>query len=332
MTVQFIDVIDQVLVKEHGIRVIMTTHSPSTVALAPSGAVFELERGAESIRPVRSAADAVAMLTSGIVTVSKSSKFCFVEDEDDVSFYEAIRDILTDFGPSQDPMALKPAPTIAFLAASIGARAAKIAGGCTVVRQWVEKLDAEPLESSFCGIIDRDTGNGDSPRVKVIGRYSIENYLLDPLNIYSLLLGLGRHPPIPGVEISQGNEHQLRTLDDQVLQAITDKITATIEAMNGTIRTGTVRSVSYQREEDARPVLGRRLSRPRLAAIGASGVWRGPHCDSACTDSRAATWPACSGGAGVLVVGDSIGVILLLGAVERDARVRSRMALTRHCL
>jgi ABC-type ATPase involved in cell division len=40
MTTQFLDVISEVLVNRYGVRVIMTTHSPSTVALAPEGTVF----------------------------------------------------------------------------------------------------------------------------------------------------------------------------------------------------------------------------------------------------------------------------------------------------
>jgi hypothetical protein len=40
MTVQFLDVIAEVLVRKHGVRVIMTTHSPSTVALAPEHSYF----------------------------------------------------------------------------------------------------------------------------------------------------------------------------------------------------------------------------------------------------------------------------------------------------
>src|SRR6201999_232657 len=37
MTQQFLDVISDVLVSKHGVREIISTHSPSTVALAPDG-------------------------------------------------------------------------------------------------------------------------------------------------------------------------------------------------------------------------------------------------------------------------------------------------------
>ena len=106
MTTQFLDVISEVLVGKHGVRVIMTTHSPSTVALAPEGSLFELERGAKTVKKVTNRQDVISILTAGLITVSRSTKFCFVADEKDVEFYEAIRDLLTDYGPSQDPAVL----------------------------------------------------------------------------------------------------------------------------------------------------------------------------------------------------------------------------------
>ena len=40
MTKQFLDVIQKVFVQDKGVKVILTTHSPSTVALAPEEAIF----------------------------------------------------------------------------------------------------------------------------------------------------------------------------------------------------------------------------------------------------------------------------------------------------
>jgi hypothetical protein len=188
MTTQFLDVISDVLVGKHGVRVIMTTHSPSTVALAPEGSVFELVRGTNTVKKVADRQDVVSLLTAGLLTVSRSTKSCFVEDEVDVEFYEAIRDILTDYGPSRDPAALKTSPSIHFIAASIGSGKAKTPGGRTIVEKWVEKLDAEPLNRTFVGLIDRDSSNAPKNRIYVLRRYSFENYMLDPLNIFGLLL------------------------------------------------------------------------------------------------------------------------------------------------
>jgi energy-coupling factor transporter ATP-binding protein EcfA2 len=235
MTQQFLDVISEVLVNKHGVRVIISTHSPSTVALAPDGSVFQIERDAPSIVPVTSRSDIISVLTAGLVTVSKASKFCFVEDEDDVNFYDTVRDVLMDAGPSRDPMGLRPSPSIAFVPASIGAGSSKIAGGSSVVAKWVNKLDAEPLDRTFLGIIDQDGQNVSRPRVRVIGRYSCENYLLDPIIVFALLSEDGSAPAIPGFTISSGDEHLLRTEDGPTLQAIADIICSRLQAAEASL-------------------------------------------------------------------------------------------------
>lgn len=245
MTTQFLDVISEVLVNRHGVRVIMTTHSPSTVALAPEGSVFQLERGAASVTKVNVRSDIISVLTAGLVTVSRATKFCFVEDEDDVAFYETICEILADSGPSRDRMALRPSPSIAFIPASIGAGAAKIAGGSTVVAKWVGRLDTEPLNRTFFGIIDRDACNQSSGRVYAIGRYSFENYLLDPLVLFALLLEEGAAPNVTGVTISSGDEHLLRLQEGVVLQAIVNAVCAAMEIVDPTLATTVTTNVTY---------------------------------------------------------------------------------------
>ncbi|MEQ1866070.1 MAG: AAA family ATPase [Micropepsaceae bacterium] len=232
MTVQFLDVVSEVLVRKHGVRVIMTTHSPSTVALAPDGSVFQMERGENKILPVTDRAAIISVLTAGLITVSPATRFCFVEDEDDVSFYNAVLDLLTDAGPSKDPHAIRPVPSLVFIAASVGAGAQKISGGTSIVKKWIEKLDAPPLTTTFLGVLDRDVGNAPGARIKVIGRYSFENYLLDPLNVFGLLLENGTAPAIGGVTVSSGDEHRLRTLTVASLQTISDTITAKVEHEN----------------------------------------------------------------------------------------------------
>lgn len=247
MTVQFLDVISEVLVRKHGVRVIMTTHSPSTVALAPEGAVFQMERGGAEVLPVTDRPAILSVLTAGLVTVSRATRFCFVEDEDDVAFYNAVLEILTDAGPSRDPCAIRDTPSLVFIPASVGRGADKISGGKSIVEKWVEKLDAAPLTTTFRGVLDRDAGNRPTDRIKVIGRYSFENYLLDPVNVYGLLLGNGSAPSVDGVTVTPGDEHNVRTLSATSLQAISDTITAKVEGQNpGLVSTPRVQ-VEYTR-------------------------------------------------------------------------------------
>jgi hypothetical protein len=245
MTVQFLDVISEVLVRKHGVRVIMTTHSPSTVALAPQGTTFQMERGGSEILPATDRGAIISILTAGLITVSPASRFCFVEDEDDVSFYNAILDLLTDAGPSKDPCAIRPSPSLVFLAASIGRGNQKVSGGKSIVEKWIAKLDAPPLTTTFLGVLDRDEDNTSSPRIKVIGRYSFENYLLDPLNVFGLLLENGTAPTIEGVSVSSGDEHLLRTLPAPLLQTISDSITTKVEQTNQPLVTDLRATVRY---------------------------------------------------------------------------------------
>lgn len=247
MTVQFLDVISEVLVRKHGVRVMMTTHSPSTVALAPEGSVFEMERGRVEVQPVIDRAATISVLTAGLVTVSRATRFCFVEDESDVAFYNAVLDILTDAGPSKDPCAIRETPSLVFVAASVGRGVDKVSGGKTIVEKWVDKLDAPPLTTTFLGVLDRDDGNQPSARIKVIGRYSYENYLLDPLNVFGLLLENGTAPAVSGIAISSGDEHNLRTLAGTALQAIVDVITSRVESLNPSLATVSRVKVDYTR-------------------------------------------------------------------------------------
>ncbi|MBF6025112.1 AAA family ATPase [Lysobacter niastensis] len=224
MTRQFLAVLKDVLVERYGVRIILTTHSPSTVALAPPESIFEMVRGTPKIQRSASKQSAIGLLTAGLVTVSEGSKYVLVEDQLDADFYEAVRDILTDYGPSRDPEAIDLDPTLVFLPASRGQGAARVGGGCTVVKQWVSKLDGDVLKEIFRGVIDRDVSNAPSERIEVIGRYSIENYLLDPFAVYGLLSALDCAPHVPGVALSLGDEHLIRALDAKNLQAIVDTI------------------------------------------------------------------------------------------------------------
>lgn len=232
MTVQFLDVISEVLVRKHGVRVIMTTHSPSTVALAPDGAVFQMERGAPTVSPVTDRAAIINVLTAGLVTVSAATRFCFAEDEDDVAFYNAVLEILSDAGPSKDPHAIRNTPSLVFIAASVGRGADKIAGGKTIVEKWIDKLDAPPLTTTFLGVLDGDIANKPTNRIKVIGRYSFENYLLDPVNVFGLLVENHAAPTVEGVSLTAGDEHLLRSLPATTLQTISDTIAAKVQTLN----------------------------------------------------------------------------------------------------
>lgn len=91
-----------------GIRVIMTTHSPSTVAFAPEGSLFVMEKDDDGIRRISNASNSEAMsvLSSGIFTFDKAidkftlaastvkNNILFVEGKSDVNHFEKAMSIL----------------------------------------------------------------------------------------------------------------------------------------------------------------------------------------------------------------------------------------------
>ncbi len=147
----------------------------------------------------------------------------------EVRFEESISQLLSDYGPSRDPRAIKSAPSLIFVPASRGAKVDKVGGGSSVVTGWVNKFDVPPLSEIIRGVIDRDVGNSPTARIEVIARYSIENYLLDPLIVFCLLSGANRAPQVEGLKISTGDEHLIREQPEPLLTAIVAAIVAVVE-------------------------------------------------------------------------------------------------------
>jgi hypothetical protein len=135
-------------------------------------------------------------------------------------------------------MALKPAPSLIFMPASTGKHNAKISGGKSVVSQWVEKFDAPPLDEMFRGIIDRDDGNINGSRVHVLGRYSIENYQLDPAVVFGVLIDENKAPSLANIALTAGDEHRLRSLPASALQCVVDYVAQKIEPVLSGLTTG----------------------------------------------------------------------------------------------
>jgi hypothetical protein len=84
-----------------------------------------------------------------------------------------------------------------------------------------------------------------SGRIWVIGRYSFENYLLDPLNLFCLLLENGTAPSVPDVKISTGDEHLLRLQSGNELQAIANVMASKMEDTEPTLKMTATSLVTY---------------------------------------------------------------------------------------
>lgn len=246
LTRRFLDVIQKVFVKERGVRVIMTTHSPSTVSLAPEESLFEMRRTNPRIQPATSKARAVALLTDGFVTVQEATQTVLLEGKDDPPFYELVWDLLTERSSVSEPGPLEPFPGVAFLYGK----------GKDTVEELVPQMRAKGLKS-FHGIIDKDVSNVPSDGVYVIGRNGMENYLYDPLNVWVLLRSQGQDPTVAGVHVPRGRDAHLRDLPDDRLQEIADVVLALAETrLTGLAAQETTR-------EDVRFANGKVLQYPR---------------------------------------------------------------------
>jgi hypothetical protein len=219
MTQDLIRVIDRVLVKEKGVKVILTTHSPATVSFSPQGSLFRLIKHPHSLKPT-SREDAIQLLTSGYISVTENTRFVITEAKADRLFYTSINRKLVERSK------LKPTPNLVFLQATD--RKDRTGGGHRQVREWGEKLPAAGL-TQVLGLIDRDANNAPSATIKVIPRYSFENYLLDPLIIFAVLMQKGEHLSIYDAKIKDSNYYELPNLEQTALQTIADAVCAVIE-------------------------------------------------------------------------------------------------------
>ena len=70
MAKSLINTIQKVLVEGQKIAVILTTHSPSTVALAPDASLYEMDPTGPRVNKI-SKSKALSLLTSGVPTLAK---------------------------------------------------------------------------------------------------------------------------------------------------------------------------------------------------------------------------------------------------------------------
>lgn len=181
MIKRFTRVLKKSFVKK-GISVIMSTHSPTTVALSDPDSVFLMEEGM-----LRKSEQSVAInfLTVGVPTLSidfENRKQVFVESPNDAFAYETLYSSLRDN--------LNQSISLHFI--SSGSK--RNSGSKFDVGHFVNALVSNGNKKIY-GIIDWDTtSTSTNDHLKVIGenmRYTIENYLLDPLYIALILIESG---------------------------------------------------------------------------------------------------------------------------------------------
>lgn len=174
-----LEVIQEIFIGQYNIKVIITTHSPTTVALTPEQSLYRMSNG-KMIKTTKK--DAILALTSGLNTISvyyENVKQIFVEANNDNCYLSYVTHYATEQKILLDEVHLR------FV--NVGNNEN---GGCDVVKKVVHDL-ADANNNTIYGIVDWDGKNNDQDRVFVLGngnRYAIDNYLLDPLVIILLCM------------------------------------------------------------------------------------------------------------------------------------------------
>jgi predicted ATPase len=273
LTRRFLNVIQRVFVEERGVRVIMSTHSPSTVALTPAESLFEMRRTPPRIRPARSKSHAVALLTDGFVTVHEGMQIVLLEGKDDLPFYNLVWELLTESSTISEPGPLERSPSLTFLYGQ----------GRTIIELLIPQMRSHDLPN-FHGIIDRDTSNTPADGVYVLSRYGMENYLFDPMNVWVSLFLEHQEPSVAGVSVPHGRGALVRELPQEQLQRIADTVLNTVENSLADLQE------QEKTREEVTFVNGKRVMYPRwfLTRDGKQirGKWRKMFGSRALTDEK----------------------------------------------
>lgn len=184
-----LNAIQVVFVKKYGLKVIMVTHSPTTVALARKESIFVLERSRGKHKLVRSTQRrAIDLLLEGVNTISIdpiNTKQVFVESDVDARIYSEL------YRMYRKNALVTGECDLAFV--SSGVRGSSNSGSCTLVKKTVKALRKNG-NTRIYGLIDRDNkSESGEDGIFTLKRYSIENYILDPLILLKSVFSLSEN-------------------------------------------------------------------------------------------------------------------------------------------
>lgn len=217
MAKQLLRVINEVFVKEKGVKVIMTTHSPSTIAMAPDDSLFVMQKDEPRIVK-KSKEQIMKLLTNGIPSFSiyaDDRRQVFVESDTDAAFYTKIYGKLKSVIQSDK--------SLYFISSGV---TKGNTGNCDQVKEIVNVLSKNGNQTVY-GIVDWDKKNNGNDKIYVLGlnqRYSIENYIFDPILLANFLL---REKMLDNAYfgLSEDQKHfAFPSFEPALLQKIIDKV------------------------------------------------------------------------------------------------------------
>lgn len=204
-------VLQDVMVDVRGVKVVMTTHSPTTVALAPEASIYVLERSETPRLHKRTRDEALKALTVGLPTLSVSAenrRQVFVESKFDEAIYS---ELFTTLRSSVDgPFSLE------FVAVGHSR-----GGGCAPILRLVPELRERGNDRIF-GMVDRDSGKQATEGVVFDTQfYAVENMVLNPLSVGLLLM---RDDVIKGSDIGASDDIRHFAINSELLQPLVDHV------------------------------------------------------------------------------------------------------------
>ncbi|WP_254526791.1 MULTISPECIES: AAA family ATPase [unclassified Sphingobacterium] len=190
MSKRLINVLHNYFHKVLGIKIIISSHSPSTIAFSPDDSLYIIKKGdSEKLLHHVSKDEALKELTIGVPSFSinyENRKQVFVESKYDVEYYSAINDIFKDY--------LNKEISLNFIASGDVQKDknGQPKSNCDVVKEIAKTL-RKAGNNSIYGIIDWDLAKSKDENSYIItlgynSRYSIENYIFDPLFVGVFLL------------------------------------------------------------------------------------------------------------------------------------------------
>ncbi|AQQ01277.1 hypothetical protein B0W48_16775 [Pseudoalteromonas aliena] len=185
IVLSLIKTIQEVLVDNKGVSVILTTHSPSTVALAPEETLYEMNSSGPSVDKI-TLSRALTILTAGVPTLSVSfdgRKQVFVESRTDAYLYEKLY--------QNYKHKLNNEKSLTFIeVGKTNSSGVEQNSGCTQVNRIVNAL-VENGNSSVFGLVDWDGERTKTQRIHVLSekiRDGIETLILDPVLVAATII------------------------------------------------------------------------------------------------------------------------------------------------
>lgn len=171
MSKLMLEIIEEEIVRKHKIPVLLSTHSPTTIACSPANSLYKISVSNKT--PVQcDLEDSMNILTYGIPNLRVSTEHrrqVFVEHTYDVEYYEALFDIVSRHQKFTVTPQFLPPHTLN-------------GSNCDDVLEITRKL-RDMGNTHVYGLIDWDLKNSPEQQIIILGlgkRYAIENYIFEP--------------------------------------------------------------------------------------------------------------------------------------------------------